>query len=247
MSCLPKNHQRLILLLCCLLLTTTVQAEDRFALARSQLWAEVDRQVFQLRENLGFEELSPRVRAALVAVPRHAFVPKSEQSRAYNNRPLAIGFGQTISQPLIVAVMTELLQVKPGDRVFELGTGSGYQAAILDAIGAEVYSMEIIPELGKQAKKSLAKSGHTTVQSRVGDGYLGWQEAGPFDAIIVTAAGDHIPPPLIRQLKPGGRMVLPVGGRYLTQQLVLVTRDTAGKVSTQELMAVSFVPLTGGH
>jgi protein-L-isoaspartate(D-aspartate) O-methyltransferase len=238
---------RLDIFLVCLLMTSPIQAEDRFAKAKTRLWADVDRQVSQLGINLGFEQLSPQVRQALTEVPRHEFVPQSERSRAYINRPLPIGYGQTISQPLIVAVMTELLKVKRGDRVFELGTGSGYQAAVLDAIGAEVYSMEIIPELGKRAGESLARTGHKSVQTRVGDGYLGWEEAGPFDAIIVTAAGDHIPPPLIRQLKPGGRMVLPVGGRYLTQQLVLVTRDAEGRVSTRELMAVSFVPLTGSH
>ena len=244
---LRKIQLRLGLLFVGLLMTSPTQADDRFEQAKTRLWADVDRQVSQLSINLGFERLSPQVRQALVEVPRHEFVPQSERSRAYINRPLPIGYGQTISQPLIVAVMTELLKVKPGDRVFELGTGSGYQAAILDAIGAEVYSMEIIPELGKRAKESLTRTGHAAVQTRVGDGYLGWEAAGPFDAIIVTAAGDHIPPPLIRQLKPGGRMVLPVGGRYLTQQLVLVTRDVDGAVSTRELMAVSFVPLTGSH
>lgn len=225
----------------------SVQADDGFSAAATRLWDDVDRQVAQLGANLGFTRLTPRVREALLAVPRHAFVPEAERRRAYVNRPLPIGYGQTISQPLIVAVMTELLNIKRGDRVFELGTGSGYQAAVLDALGAEVYSVEIIPELGERARESLTRTGCESVKTRVGDGYLGWEEAGPFDAIIVTAAGDHIPPPLINQLKPGGRMVLPVGGRYLTQQLVLVTRDLEGTISTHELMPVSFVPLTGVH
>jgi protein-L-isoaspartate(D-aspartate) O-methyltransferase len=160
---------------------------------------------------------------------------------------LPIGHGQTISQPLIVAVMTELLAIEPGDKVFELGTGSGYQAAVLSALGAEVYSVEIVPALGETARAGLDRTGHSGVRTRIGDGYLGWEEAAPFDAIIVTAAGDHIPPPLIRQLKPGGRMVLPVGSRYQTQQLVLVTRDAQDRIRTRELMPVSFVPLTGGH
>jgi protein-L-isoaspartate(D-aspartate) O-methyltransferase len=226
---------------------------------RAALWAEVDRQVEHLGKSLGFDRLSPAVRSALMAVPRHRFVPPGQSDRAYRNRPLPIGYGQTISQPLIVAVMTELLQIDPDDRVFELGTGSGYQAAVLSAMGAEVYSVEIVPALGEKARRTLDpmgdlmadqrgdRSGHGPVHTRIGDGYLGWEKAAPFDAIIVTAAGDHVPPPLIRQLKPGGRMVLPVGSRYQTQQLVLVTRDEAGQVRTRELMPVSFVPLTGGH
>ncbi len=209
------------------------------------LWTQVDRQLMLYGDSLGFSQLSPALAAALRAVPRHAFVPAEQSDRAYLNRPLPIGHGQTISQPLIVAVMTELLGIQPGDKVFELGTGSGYQAAVLSALGAEVYSVEIVPPLGERARATLDRTGHATVQTRIGDGYLGWEEAAPFDAIIVTAAGDHIPPPLIRQLKPGGRMVLPVGSRYQTQQLVLVSRDADGTVRTRELMPVAFVPLTG--
>jgi protein-L-isoaspartate(D-aspartate) O-methyltransferase len=143
--------------------------------------------------------------------------------------------------------MTELLDLQPGERVFELGTGSGYQAAVLAELRAEVYSVEIIPELGAQARATLDRLGYAAVQTRVGDGYFGWEEAAPFDAIIVTAAGDHIPPPLIRQLKPGGRMVVPVGSRFMTQHLVLVERSADGTISTRELIPVRFVPLTGGH
>ena len=179
----------------------SVQADDGFSAAATRLWDDVDRQVAQLGANLGFTRLTPRVREALLAVPRHAFVPEAERRRAYVNRPLPIGYGQTISQPLIVAVMTELLNIKRGDRVFELGTGSGYQAAVLDALGAEVYSVEIIPELGERARESLTRTGCESVKTRVGDGYLGWEEAGPFDAIIVTAAGDHIPPPLPKRCR----------------------------------------------
>ena len=222
-------------------------AADETTEEQRRLWNEVDREVALLGGSLGFQRLSPRVRDALASVPRHVFVPESQRQHAYLNRPLPIGYGQTISQPFIVAIMTELLQIKPGDRVFELGTGSGYQAAVLTALDAEVYSMEIVPELGTQARENLRTVGATLPNLRIGDGYLGWEAAGPFDAIIVTAAGNHIPPPLIQQLKPGGRMVLPVGGRYQTQQLVVVTRDLDGTISTRELLPVVFVPLTGGH
>jgi len=224
-----------------------VPAADGFEAERRLLWEEVDFQVSQLRAELGFERLSPAVRAALLQVPRHRFVPEEQTTYAYQNRPLPIGFGQTISQPLIVATMTELLGAAEGDRVFELGTGSGYQAAVLDTLGADVFSVEIVPELGERARQSLSDTGHHDVKTRIGDGYFGWEEEAPFDAIIVTAASDHIPPPLIRQLKPGGRMLIPVGSRYLTQKLVLVTRDDDGAVRTREIMSVFFVPLTGRH
>jgi protein-L-isoaspartate(D-aspartate) O-methyltransferase len=212
-----------------------------------RLMEEVEGELLRLGPSWGVEGLAPAVREAMLAVPRHAFVPPAQRSYAYENRPLPIGFGQTISQPLIVAVMTELLEVDPGDRVFELGTGSGYQAAVLAALGAEVYSVEIVPELGKRARTTLDEAGYGSVQTRIGDGYFGWEEAAPFDAIMVTAAGDHIPPPLLAQLKPGGRMVLPVGSHYFTQQLVLVVRQADGSFSTRELLPVAFVPLTGGH
>ena len=214
---------------------------------RAALLAEVEAQVGSLGRGLGFHRLSNAVRRALLEVPRHEYVPADQAALAYRNRPLPIGHGQTISQPLIVAVMTELLQVEPGDRVFELGTGSGYQAAVLSAMGTKVYSVEIVTALGERARAALDRTGHAEVRTRIGDGYHGWPEAAPFDAIIVTAAGDHIPPPLIQQLKPGGRMVLPVGSRYRTQQLVLVERDLEGRVLTRELMPVRFVPLTGKH
>ncbi|MET0093934.1 MAG: protein-L-isoaspartate O-methyltransferase, partial [Sedimenticola sp.] len=150
------------------------------------------------------------------------------------------------SQPLIVAIMTELLDIEAGDRVFELGTGSGYQAAVLAALGAEVYSMEIIEPLASSAEERLQSLRYTT-RVRTGDGYHGWKTFAPFDAIMVTAAGDHIPLPLIRQLKPGGRMILPVGGRFLTQQLILVTKQQDGTIETRDILPVSFVPLTGEH
>ena len=209
------------------------------------LWNDVAQQIRFLGDELGFEQLSPAVHQALTAVPREEFVPIKQRQYAYENRPLPIGYAQTISQPLIVAIMSEMLAIEPGQKVFELGTGSGYQAAVLDQLGAEVYSVEIVPELGERARKTLDRTGHPGIKTRVGDGYFGWEEAAPFDAIIVTAASDHIPPPLIRQIKPGGRMLIPVGGRYLTQKLVLVSRDTEGHVSTREVIPVTFVPLTG--
>ena len=209
------------------------------------LLAEIERDMAHLGPALGVDGLSPAVRRAIREVPRHAFVPADQRAHAYRNRPLPIGYGQTISQPLIVAAMTELLQLEPGQRVFELGTGSGYQAAVLAALGAEVYSVEIVPPLAERARAALDATGYgAAVRTRTGDGYYGWEEAAPFDAVIVTAAGDHVPPPLLEQLKPGGRMVLPIGGRYFTQQLVLVTRRADGSIETRELIDVSFVALT---
>jgi protein-L-isoaspartate(D-aspartate) O-methyltransferase len=196
---------------------------------------------------LGTDRLDPRVLDALGRVPRHAFVPPEERDQAYENRPLPIGWGQTISQPYIVAVMTHLLALEPGDRVFELGTGSGYQAAVLAELGAEVFTMEIIEPLGEQAAATLREQGYAGVSARVGDGYDGWPGRAPFDAIIVTAAGDHVPPPLIQQLRPGGRLVMPVGSRFLTQQLTLVEKGEEGDLTSRALLPVQFVPLTGGH
>lgn len=228
--------------------TAEVIASDKhLENARQALWAEVDSQISFLRSELGFDKLSPEVRLALWSVPREKFVPDEQMHHAYENRPLPIGYAQTISQPLIVAIMTELAELRPGDRVLELGTGSGYQAAVLDSLGAEVYSVEIIEELGKRARGALDQTGHQNVKTRIGDGYFGWEDAAPFDAIIVTAANDHIPPMLIRQIKPGGRMVIPVGSRYVTQKLVLVGRDADGVITTREIIPVTFVPLTGQH
>ena len=192
-------------------------------------------------------KIDKQVLEVMARVPRHMFVPAPVVDEAYDNRPLPIGYGQTISQPYIVALMTDLLDVGPGDRVFELGTGSGYQAAVLAELGCEVWTMEIVEELGERAAKALAAAGYDKVHARVGDAYYGWEEAAPFDAIVVTAAGDHIPPPLVQQLNPGGRMVIPVGTSFLTQQLMLVEKLTDGSVRTRELLPVAFVPLTGAH
>jgi len=182
---------------------------------------------------------------AMRRVPRHAFVPPSQRDFAYENRPLPIGYGQTISQPYIVALMTELADPDPGDRVLEIGTGSGYQAAVLSLLVAQVHSIEIVEPLHAQAAVRLRT--YRNVRTRVGDGYYGWKEAGPFDAIVVTAAAPNVPPPLLAQLKPGGRMVIPVGTTFFTQQLLLVQKDKHGRVRTQGVLPVMFVPLTGDH
>lgn len=185
------------------------------------------------------------VLAAMRTVPRHEFVPERYRDQAYNDHPLPIGLGQTISQPYIVAFMTELLQLEPEDRVFELGTGSGYQAAVASKMAGSVYTMEIYRDLADSARERLEALEYKNVHSRYGDGYFGWKEKAPFDAIIVTAAADHIPPPLIEQLRPGGRLIIPLGSPFSIQQLVLVTKDLKGKVSERPVIAVRFVPLLG--
>jgi protein-L-isoaspartate(D-aspartate) O-methyltransferase len=188
----------------------------------------------------------PATLRAMRAVPRHLFVPGRYADDAYDDRPLPIGYGQTISQPYIVAAMTELVRPLPGSRVLEIGTGSGYQAAVLAEIVDSVYTIEIITELARSAAAALARAGYRNILTRNADGYYGWKEAAPFDAIIVTAAAEHIPPPLIEQLRDGGRMVIPVGSPFLVQTLMLVEKK-GGKVSTRSLMPVRFVPLTRGE
>ena len=200
-----------------------------------------------LPPDIGLEAPSPAVVAALRKVPRPLFVPESERGRAWQNRPLPIGHGQTISQPNVVALMSDLLRIEPGEKVLEVGTGSGYQAAILAEMGARVYSIEIVEPLARQARERLRKLGYEGIKLRTGDGYHGWPEAAPFDAIIVTAAASHVPPPLVQQLKPGGRMVIPVGGRFTLQYLMLVEKRSDGSVTTRQLLPVVFVPLTGQH
>lgn len=189
-------------------------------------------------------EISAAVEAAMRAVPRHEFVPNELRGAAYADRPLPIGYGQAISQPFIVAFMSDLLNVKPGDVVLEIGTGSGYQAAVLAELGTRVYTIEIVPELGLQAGARLSRLRYLGVTTRIGDGYFGWKENAPFDGIVVTAAATHIPPPLVQQLKPGGRMVIPVGSPFLVQQLLLITKNEDGSVQTRQLLPVQFVPIT---
>jgi protein-L-isoaspartate(D-aspartate) O-methyltransferase len=179
---------------------------------------------------------------AMRSVPRHLFVPESIRAQAYDDTPLPIGHGQTISQPYIVAYMTELLRIKAGSKVLEVGTGSGYQAAILGSITNYVFTVEIIQKLGQEAENRLKSLGYGHVRTKVADGYDGWEEYGPYDAVIVTAAAEYIPPPLVRQLKEGGRMVIPVGSPFLVQTLMLVEKE-GGKVRTKSLLPVRFVPL----
>jgi protein-L-isoaspartate(D-aspartate) O-methyltransferase len=184
----------------------------------------------------------PRVLSAMLKVERHLFVPKEFRNSAYSDQPLPIGEGQTISQPYIVALMTELLELKGGERVLEVGTGSGYQAAILAELAAEVYTIEIVEKLASSAKKVLLESGYQNIKVKAGDGYLGWPEAAPFDAIIVTCAPDHIPEPLLDQLKEKGRMVVPVG--TYSQELKKIVKKS-GKIETTDITPVIFVPMTG--
>jgi protein-L-isoaspartate(D-aspartate) O-methyltransferase len=220
---------------------------DPYSAARQAMLEEIAADVRLTSEALNKEALDPRVLDAMATVPRHELVPDELRSMAYENRPLPIGHGQTISQPYIVAIMTDLLKFEPGQRALEIGTGSGYQAAILGELGGEVYTIEIIEELGEQARRSLERLGYSNIEVRIGDGYYGWEEQAPFDAIVVTAAASHVPPPLIKQLKNGGRMIIPVGSRFMVQQLLLVEKDAAGKVTTRQILPVRFVPLTGTH
>jgi protein-L-isoaspartate(D-aspartate) O-methyltransferase len=185
-----------------------------------------------------------RVLAAMRKVPRHEFVPEHLADAAYEDHPLPIGYGQTISQPYIVALMTELLRLTPAAKALEVGTGCGYQTAILAEIAAEVYSMEIIKPLATESADRLQRLGYKNAHVKHGDGYLGWPEQAPFDAIIVTAGADHIPPPLVQQLKPGGRMAIPVGEPHAEQSLLLVQKTPGGEVITRNVSPVLFVPLT---
>jgi protein-L-isoaspartate(D-aspartate) O-methyltransferase len=209
------------------------------------------REIVAMAKDAGFEtgreKLDARVLAAMGKVPRHRFVEPGYRSEAYDNRPLPIGHGQTISQPYIVALMTDLLNLKPGDSVLEIGTGSGYQAAILAELTQRVYSIEIIEALGRRARQTLAATGYGGVRLKIGDGYYGWPEAAPFDAIVVTAAASHVPPPLVKQLKAGGRMIIPVGTAFLTQHLLLVEKQADGGIVSRQILPVRFVPLTGGR
>ncbi len=214
---------------------------------RKQLIEEIKDNVASTAIHLSKEKLGPSVLKAIGTVPRHEFVPPDQRKFAYENRPLPIGHGQTISQPYIVAIMTDLLGLKAEDKVLEIGTGSGYQAAILSALVDKVYSIEIIQPLGKDASERLDALGFKNVEVRLGDGYYGWKEHAPFDAIIVTAAASHIPPPLIKQLKPGGSMIIPVGSRFMVQELLMVEKNDKGKVTTRQILPVKFVPLTGKH
>ena len=227
--------------------TLAAGAAGDYGPARRGMLEEIRRSVVQTRAATGREALSPRVMQALATVPRHEFVPPELRGRAYENRPLPIGHGQTISQPYIVALMSDLLLVEAGDVVLEIGTGSGYQAAVLAAMEARVYSVEIVAPLAESAKRRLARLGYGGVEVRLGDGYHGWREHAPYDAIVVTAAPVQVPPPLVAQLAPGGRMAIPVGPRFGVQRLLLIEKAGDGRVSTRQVLPVRFVPFTGQH
>jgi protein-L-isoaspartate(D-aspartate) O-methyltransferase len=236
-------------LLTCLLFIVSIAAsadEANYTAARAALVEEL-KLYAQLAHDPDEVQFSKEVLASMNTVKRHVLVPERQRRFAYENRPLPIGYGQTISQPYIVALMTELIEPDPDDVVLEVGTGSGYQAAILAELVHHVYSIEIIEALATRARQDLENLGYKNITTKLGDGYYGWLEHAPFDAIVVTAAASHVPPPLIEQLKPGGRMVIPVGGRFWTQTLLLLEKTEKGEVITRQFGAVRFVPLTGEH
>jgi len=229
------------------LLAFTVNADEvDFSMARATMVNEVHYYATLARDT-GEEALNEDVMRSLGSVERHKFVPVRQQAFAYENRPLSIGHGQTISQPYVVALMTDLIEPGRDFVVLEIGTGSGYQAAILAKLVTHVYSIEIIEALADEASARLARLGYDNVTIKLGDGYHGWEEHAPFDAIVVTAAASHVPPALIEQLKPGGRMIIPVGGRFTVQQLLLIEKTLADNVITRQVAAVRFVPLTRGR
>lgn len=220
-------------------------AQERYTAERKAMIADIVRLTRETQSETGRSALNPQVLTAMERVPRHRLVLAEDERIAYRNSPLPIGAGQTISQPFIVALMTDLRNVKPGDKVLEVGTGSGYQAAVLAELGANVYTIEIIESLGKDAAKKLAELGYRNVATRIGDGYQGWAEHAPFDSIIVTAAAREVPPPLVAQLKPGGKLVIPVGASFGSQMLYLIEKQPDGKTTRKDVLAVRFVPLTG--
>lgn len=233
----------LLLASSCTAATKEVEVTD----LQARLMAEIDRDTRETEDYTGRSELHARVRDAMATVARHHFVDTYGPDAAYANRPLPIGHGQTISQPFIVALMTDLLDPEAEHVVLEIGTGSGYQAAVLATLVKHVYTIEIIPELAASAERRLADLGYENVSVKAGDGYFGWPEAAPFDGIIVTAVGPDIPASLVEQLKTGAHMVLPVGTQHSAQNLTVVTKQADGGYSTEEVLPVAFVPLTGDH
>lgn len=225
-------------------LAACAAARDEFAAQRRRLLREIEADMRRTESYTGRARLSPCVAAAVERVERHRFVPAEVAASAYENRPLPIGHGQTISQPFIVALMTELLDPQPAHVVLEVGTGSGYQAAVLAECVRKVYTIEIVAPLGERARATLGALGYRNVEVRIGDGYLGWPDAAPFDGIVVTAAPEHVPQPLLDQLKPGGRMVIPVGAQAGGQDLLLIAKEADGRTVTQRKLPVRFVPLT---
>ncbi|MDH3526239.1 MAG: protein-L-isoaspartate(D-aspartate) O-methyltransferase [Gammaproteobacteria bacterium] len=203
----------------------------------------IEDEVHYTRSLIGKDALDPRVMTAMGKVPREQFVPPNLRPLAYDNGPLPIGHGQTISQPYIVALMTDLLQLQPEHAVLEVGTGSGYQTAVLAQLARKVYTIELVSELGEDSAERLRALDYTNIEYRIGNGYAGWPEHAPYDGIIVTAAAAHIPPALVEQLRPGGRLVIPVGLPYMHQELMLVEKDAGGGTHTRDILGVAFVPL----
>ena len=226
---------------------STAAAQDAFDAPRRKMVDEIAAIARETASETGRATFSVRVISAMVKVERHRFVAVGDEANAYRNSPLGIGNGQTISQPYIVALMSDLLDLKGSEKVLEIGTGSGYQAAVLAELAAMVYSIEIIEPLGRLAAQRLSAAGYKNVQTRIGDGYQGWREAAPFDAIIMTAAAPAVPPALVEQLKPGGKLVIPVGSQRSHQDLLVITKSADGKTQTRRVLAVRFVPLTGGR
>ncbi len=236
----------LLALACAMAIPADAASNDsRHAGERQQKVAEIEAMARATGRETGRRELAAGVLRALGRVPRHRFVPDHLAPHAYANRPLPIGAGQTISQPYIVALSTELLDPRPHHVVLEVGTGSGYQAAVLAELVAQVHSIEIVEPLGREAARLLAELGYGNVEVRIGDGYQGWPEHAPFDGIVVTAAAPHVPEPLVQQLRPGGRMVIPVGASGGDQELLLIEKAADGAVSRRVVIPVRFVPLTG--
>jgi len=223
----------------------TTACDDDFQHERIEMIQQIQQDAYYARRTLGRDHFDKRVLNAMEKVPRHEFVPSSLKAVAYLNQPLPIGHGQTISQPYIVALMTDLMKLERENRVLEVGTGSGYQAAVLAELVTEVFTIEIIEELADSARERLKHLGYGSVKVKTGDGYFGWKEKAPFDSIIVTAASGHVPPPLVAQLKPGGRIIIPVGSIYQVQMLTIVSKDNKGAITTEQVMPVLFVPLTG--
>ena len=219
---------------------------DTYATARRRLVETIRSDARETRRWTGRAQFAERVLEAIGRVPRHQFVAEGDEVAAYVNRPRAIGHGQTISQPYIVALMTDMLDLAGDERVLEIGTGSGYQAAVLSELVARVYTIEIVEPLALQARKRLKALGYDNVEVRVGDGYAGWPEEAPFDAVMVTAAPERIPEALVHQLKPGGRMIVPIGRAHDRQTLTLVVKDRQGRTRVTDVLPVAFVPMVRG-
>lgn len=244
----PSRWSRLMVVIPALMMPSQSSAfefaeTDAEISARQRMVAVIETHARLATDALGRDHIAPEVLGVMAELPRQAFVPEDERAAAYEDRPLPIGYGQTISQPFIVALMTDLLAVDDDDVVLELGTGSGYQAAVLARLVRHVHTIEIIPELAETAAVTLDGLGGDNITTHVGDGYFGVPDAAPFDGIIVTAAAGHVPPPLIAQLKPGGRMVIPVGSGFALQHLLVLEKDRAGRITSRQALPVRFVPL----